>query len=117
LLAYVAAIEGLGSKIVELKKCSCCDECDAITGSARRFRQALWLVLTKAESKALDSLYGQRSKTAHEGSLHAGEIGFGSWGRPQMFGSQDKSSDFRYRQLWSLRAASAKLIEHFTENN
>jgi hypothetical protein len=113
LIGYVGAIEGLGSKLVELRPCACCDNCPCTVGAGRRFRKALQQVMSNSEANLLSDIYSRRSKTAHEGRLHAGELSFGSWDRGGLFAPEPPETGFRYRQLRRLRGASRRLLEHY----
>jgi len=77
-VAYVAAVEGIGAMTVDLGRCQCCDQCEAQSGSVKRFRTALRTVMSNKDANALTELaYGMRSKTAHQGTLHAAEDALG----------------------------------------
>ena len=62
LALYVAAVEAIGSAYVDLELCP---ECGGQKGAGRRFRKALRLVATPAETKRLFNAYGMRSTVAH----------------------------------------------------
>src|SRR5262249_45346896 len=61
-LMYVAAIEGIGGRLVDLKRCK---SCGSRTGAAERFRTALNTVLARDEAKSLGNVAYRdyRSKT------------------------------------------------------
>ena len=116
LLAYVGAVEGLGSKLEPLERCQCCSDCPVQIGAGKRFRNSLKLVLPAKEVRYLfDNTYADRSKTAHEGRLHGGEGTAGIWPSARVFAPRPTSEDFRYRTLWDMRAASRKLLLHYLE--
>jgi hypothetical protein len=106
LLAYVAAIEGIGARYVQLSRCK---ECNSETGARRRFRAALGLVLAPEEIKPLVALYDLRSTTAHEGRLHGGEDLLGTFPAGRM-ASDFAPQLFRYGHVWTLRRASRELL-------
>lgn len=107
LLAYVAAIEGIGAKYVDLQRC---ESCGMNKGSTSRFRTALGLVLPPERVRELvKQAYGYRSKTAHEGRLHAAEDFVRSFSMPRVFGEQE-SRYFRSQYVWPLREASRALL-------
>jgi hypothetical protein len=109
LLAYVAAIEGIGARYVSLEKCKCCTACTVTTGAARRFRSALGMVLPPEDVKRISKAYTHRSLTAHEGQLHGGEDLFGALPEPRVF-SEQESRYFRHQRVWPLRNASRQLL-------
>lgn len=109
LLAYVAVIEGIGARYVDLTRCECCKSCSVKIGSGKRFRTALGLVLPEDEARRFGKAYGKRSLTAHQGQLHGGESLFGSTPGLRIF-SQEESRLFRYQQVWPLRRASRELM-------
>jgi hypothetical protein len=75
----------MGSELVELTKCACCDKCPVDVGGGKRFRAAAETVLSKREaSKLYKMAYDLRSKTAHEGQLHGTESALG-WADFTMF--------------------------------
>lgn len=113
LLAYVGVIEGLGAKVEDLRRCDCCDQCTINIGAGRRFREALRVVLPEDEVKRLTKAYERRSKTAHEGRLHGGEMIYWSMPLSRIFAPQPASMDFRYRLVWEIRSASRKLLIHY----
>lgn len=112
LIAYVGVLEGLGAKLVPLKRCECCDNCTAMVGSGRRFREALKLVLPRKEVRQLEEVYERRSKTAHEGRLHGDEVA-GMFFPPRVFAPRPENLDFRYQLVWKMRNASRKLLMHY----
>jgi hypothetical protein len=76
-LVYVAAIEGIGTRLAHLKRCDCCEECDAQIGAQRRFRKALKTVMSNKKVEQLAYAYDTRSKTGHEGQLFGTEGTYG----------------------------------------
>lgn len=113
LLAYVGAIEGIGAKLEDLRRCECCSECTINVGSGRRFRQALKLVMTSREARALASAYDRRSKIAHEGALLGGEDHGGAPSPAELFAPRLDTEDFVYQTLWSMKDASRRVVCHF----
>ena len=81
-------------------------------GAGRRFREALRLVLPDDEVRKLAKVYESRSKTAHEGRLHGGEMTYWSMPSPRIFTPRLESMDFRYQLVWQLRSVSRKLLVH-----
>jgi hypothetical protein len=76
-LVYVAAIEGMGARLSDLKRCDCCEKCEAQTGAQRRFRKALRTVMSNKEAERLAYAHDLRSKTGHEGQLFGTEGTYG----------------------------------------
>jgi hypothetical protein len=76
-LVYVAAIEGIGTRLADLKRCDCCEKCDAQSGAQRRFRKALKTVMSNKKAEQLAYAYDIRSKTGHEGRLFGSEGTYG----------------------------------------
>lgn len=85
LVAFVAALDGLGAK---LNKPERCPECKMITGASSRFRQAVGLVGTEDEVAFANKRLTERSGTAHKGELYGGESYLGSWARGGPFGME-----------------------------
>jgi hypothetical protein len=76
-LVYVAAIEGIGIRLSDLKRCDCCEKCDAQAGAQRCFRKALKTVMSNKKAEQLAYAYEIRSKTGHEGLLFGTEVTYG----------------------------------------
>lgn len=105
-LVYVATIEGIGARLVDLKRCK---ECGSQTGARRRFREALKTVLPADEAKMLANVaYDTRSKTGHEGQLFGSEQTFG-YSKFSLF-QFDDADVFDYALLWPMRKACRELI-------
>jgi hypothetical protein len=109
LVAYVSVIESMGSRLVELKKCSCCGQCSVRVGANKRFREAIKLVREPTDAKQLGAAYNARSLTAHEGRLHGGEERHGSFPTMRFF-SGERMQMFRLTEVWPLRDASRDLL-------
>ena len=76
LIAHVASIEAIGSKLYKPERCK---KCGSIIGSTERFRTALRLVIAEDEVRRLTkAVYPRRSGTAHRGHLHGTENTFGA---------------------------------------
>lgn len=106
LIAFIAAIEIIGKKIVG-DKCTCCGK---PTGSNQAFRAGVDAVITNRQvAKELYLLYKSRSGTAHEGELHADENILGYLSFPSVFKSDNKSM-FIVRDLLRIKATSRKLL-------
>lgn len=104
-LAYVAAIEGIGSKFAELRECG---ECGSQTGAGRRFRMALTTVMTKKEARQLTYAYDLRSATAHDGRLFGTEMTLG-YGRISAF-EYDRRDMFDLFMVGEIRRASRLVV-------
>lgn len=109
LIAFISTIEYLGQRALPLETC---DFCNSALHAAKRFREALKPVTTAKERKHLNNLYEKRSRTAHEGVLHGGEQTRGSFPYPRPFGPSPQGFEFRYRELFDLRAASRMVLLH-----
>jgi hypothetical protein len=106
LVVYVATIEGIGARYVDLKRCT---ECGSHTGARRRFREALKTVLPAAEASALaNAAYDARSKTGHEGQLFGSEHTFGH-SKFSLF-QFDDADVFDYGLVTPMRKACRELI-------
>ncbi|WP_159617140.1 hypothetical protein [Arthrobacter zhaoguopingii] len=106
-VVYVSIIETIGSRSTPLSPCLCCENCNQKIGFAKRFREALKLVVPENEAKRLSKLYEKRSRTAHQGTLHGSE--FRLWSMPNSF-MQDPADHFLYNEVWHVRAAAGKLL-------
>jgi hypothetical protein len=105
-LIYVATIEGIGARLVDLQRCK---ECGSSIGAGRRFREALKTVLPDDQIKTLASTaYNLRSKTGHEGQLFGDEHTFG-YSSFSLFQFDDADS-FDYGLIWPIRKACRELI-------
>jgi hypothetical protein len=78
-LAFVAAVEGFGMRLVPDAPCRCHTECTHSKGVAgARFRKALKTVMTQKQVKQLAGpAYELRSLTGHRGTLFGSEQTFG----------------------------------------
>jgi hypothetical protein len=76
LVAFVAAVEGVGARYEELVRC---EKCGAQIGARRRFTAALSVIRSKADAAPLIAAYGPRSETVHEGVLHGSEAAAGAF--------------------------------------
>lgn len=110
---YVSVVEAIGARWVSLSKCRCCEQCDQYIGYARRFREALKLVLASEDAKRLGRMYNKRSKTAHQGALHGTELRL--WSTPNTF-IEDPADSFRYQELWYVRVAAGRLLRLLVED-
>ena len=106
-LMYVATIEGIGARLIDLKRCK---SCGSHTGAAERFRTALATVLPPDEAKSLgNAAYRDyRSKTGHEARLFGGEDTFG-YSRFSMF-TFDEADVFFFAYLMPIREACRQII-------
>lgn len=105
-LLYVAAIEGIGARLVELTRCK---NCGSQVGARRRFREALKTVMSPDEVKTLAGIaYGARSKTGHEGQLHGAEHAFGH-GDFSLFDFDD-ADYFDFALIRPIRKACRQLL-------
>jgi hypothetical protein len=110
LVAYVGSIESLGSILDSPKPC---ETCQNVPGAARRFRNALKLVLSPKDAQALyKQVYPDRSKTAHEGRLHGGEITGEARYITQIF-THSTSDEFCNQVVRRVRQTNRMLLRHF----
>ncbi len=104
LVAFVAAIETLGTHSTPVARCPTCKQ---ITQSTQRFVNAVRAVLPAKEASAL---YNARSKTAHASVLHGGEGMFGRTFTRMLAAKPDIASAFEWGQLHAVRKASGLLL-------
>ncbi|WP_316762443.1 hypothetical protein [Streptomyces herbicida] len=109
-LAFVAAIEGFGMRLVPDAPCRCHSECTHPKGVAQaRFRKALKTVMTQKEIKQLASdAYPLRSFTGHRGTLFGSEHTFGYW--PTSLFKPGDDSVFDLHVVGELRHASRRVL-------
>jgi hypothetical protein len=90
-VAFVAAIEGIGARYVSLETCPVCH---VSRGSRQRFLAAASFVIPEEDARKLRKLVYDtaRSKTAHEGRLHGLEEAFGAFVFPGIFADDSKST-------------------------
>lgn len=104
-LGYVAAVEGVGTKLVELTRC---EECNAFRDAAKRFRKALKTVMTNSQVRKLSYAYDVRSATAHDGTMFGSEETLGhGWMSPFEY---DLRSTFGISLLGGIRNASRRVV-------
>lgn len=104
-LAYVAAVEGVGTKLVELTEC---EKCKSQKGAGRRFREALKTVMTNSQVRKLLYAYDVRSATAHSGAQFGTEemLGHG-WMSPYEYNLRDA---FSMNLVSQIRKASRRVV-------
>jgi hypothetical protein len=103
LVAFISATEAVANRLFKEERCR---TCEAQTGVAERFRQAVRLVLPDDEARAVGAAYNPRSRTVHAGRLHGHEPTPG-----RLFGGfSDPAADFEYEMVLGLRRASAALL-------
>jgi hypothetical protein len=110
LIAYVASVESIGTKLYQLKRC---ETCNTVFGSTERFRAALRLVLPENDVKHLTTaVYPRRSGTAHDGVLHGIENMFGA-AFPGFFEilAPPSPTTFSWSVLREIRHANRSLLE------
>ncbi|MFC0248414.1 hypothetical protein ACFFIO_07860 [Citricoccus parietis] len=106
-VAFVGILETIGGQWVELDTCK---TCGSQKGSAKRFRRALkeafphW---SNRERKPLEQQYEQRSKTAHEGRLFAGEDRLS---RVMDFFQSDPTDEFKFQGVMPIKMAAIELL-------
>lgn len=116
LVALVSVVEGIGARYLEAERCDCCDSCEYIAGSGKRYRKALKLVLSNSQMKPLERLYTARSETAHAGVLHADEPLRGAFNPGSFFGP-NPGIDFRWNSLRQLSSVAAQILVHELKNS
>jgi hypothetical protein len=102
-IGFVAALEGLGSRLVDLRTCP---ECHSKVGSGKRFRAVVAAVRPEDESREIARLYTPRSETAHSGILHGTESSFGVSAMGASFFGMPADWSFVMNGLWRLREAA-----------
>jgi hypothetical protein len=108
LLAFVAAVEAVGEKLVALERCMCCK---MVKGSGERFRKALRLVVSDEEATALKKkAYGPRSATVHRAQLHGREAVRGAVHLANFFGIEPPYR-FEIDTVRQLERASRQLVQ------
>lgn len=108
LVAFMTAIEAIGSRTVALTRCQTCEHCTEEFGYARRFRRTLSRVLHRKEISYLGDVYNYRSRTAHDGTLFGNDRFSGMTNFAHLLAS-DKERDFR-SLLSVLRRACRRLL-------
>jgi hypothetical protein len=117
LLAFVGAVEGIGKKLRNLRRCECCDRCSVKVGATQRFRAALALVFEPREIKRLEKIaYGNRSLVVHEGALLGGETSGHGVSVMDVFTPRDGSSDFVHQIVWRMKEASRRVMIHAAQH-
>lgn len=106
LVAFVAAIEGIGQKLRKPERCA---ECRQITEATSRFRQAATLVAEDDELGAVDEVAKLRGTTAHQGTLHGYESMIGAMPMVSWF-QHDPSTVFE-RHVYTMRAIASRLLK------
>ncbi|MET7981691.1 MULTISPECIES: hypothetical protein [unclassified Streptomyces] len=117
LLTFVAAIEGVGMRLVPDAMCECHPECTHRKGVAeKRFQKALKTVLTQKQVKEIAGpLYDKRSYTGHRGTLFGSEQILGYGGIRGLF-QVSPYFEFEARQLGRLaQVANAVLVKVLSE--
>jgi hypothetical protein len=106
-LLYVATIEGIGARLVDLKHSK---SSGPPRGAAERFRTALATVLSPDDAKSLGNIAyrAYRSKTGHEAQLFGSEDTFG-YSRFSMF-TFDEADVFFWGYLMPLREACRQIL-------
>jgi hypothetical protein len=74
-VSYVAAIEAIANTLFTVDTCECCL---STPGATRKYKEAVRLVVSERVALRLDRVYGWRSTTVHQGSLHSTEV---NWSR------------------------------------
>lgn len=104
-VSFVASVETIAGKLFKFKRCT---KCPNRLGLGAGFRAALRKVLSEEEAAALDPVYGARSRTVHDGTLHGGETTPGVFFRGPWI--PNNPDDFRWRTLWRLQEATRLLL-------
>jgi hypothetical protein len=104
LVAYIAAIEAVSSRLLVASRCT---ECGSTKHIRARFQAALRLVRDDATAAFIGNAYRPRSKTVHQGILHGGELRRGhvahTWGR-------DPIRDFEWGTVYQMGRAAHDLL-------
>ncbi|MFI1785230.1 hypothetical protein [Streptomyces rubiginosohelvolus] len=106
LVSFVAAVESISLMLFHEQKCSTCPNHINI---GEKFRATLELVVAGGELESLRAVYGNRSRTVHEGRLHGAEVspGFISF---SLFGGGSSDAVVRGSLLGMGNAARKLLI-------
>lgn len=110
-LTFVAAIEGIGARIVSDEPCDCSPGCTHDKNVAqKRFRKALKTVMTNREVENIWKIaYTLRSRTGHVGMLFGSENTYGYSHYGSLFNTADDAL-FDYIILGQLRNASRRVV-------
>jgi len=104
LVAYIAAIEAVSSRLLAASRCT---ECQSSTHIRARFQATIRLVRDDATAAFLGAAYRPRSKTVHQGILHGGELRRGhvahTWGR-------DPIREFEWGTVYQMGRAAHDLL-------
>ena len=103
-VAYVSSVEAISNRLFEEERCP---ECRTHLNVAARFRETLKLVLPPEQVPWLESSYGDRSKSVHQGRLHGSDSAPGQMGLGAIFVNPERDFDI---QVIRLRLASKKLL-------
>ena len=109
LVAFVGAIEAVGNWLPDQAP-EPCETCGNVPKAAARFRRALELVMPANDAKKYcTTVYGKRSKAAHDGVLFGTESLVGSYEAPGVL-RYNSALDFRWRELAPLQAIARGIV-------
>ncbi|MGC2940954.1 MULTISPECIES: hypothetical protein [unclassified Brevibacterium] len=109
-VAYVAAIEAIGNTLFTSEVCTCCN---SLPGATKRYRETVRLVVSDSVAQRLNRVYGWRSTTVHQGSLHSTEV---NWSRGWARMLDPRDSENMAAVIPELREATRLLIERGLNN-
>ncbi|MFF7142742.1 hypothetical protein ACFZB5_16085 [Streptomyces nodosus] len=105
LVAYVSAVESVSLMLFEEKRCK---ECSNHLDVGNKFLETLKLVTAGPDFELLRLVYGNRSKTVHQGKLHGTELALGAFSFGML--SNDSATSFKLNSLGIMKGAARKLL-------
>ncbi|MFF9733685.1 hypothetical protein ACF1GX_30200 [Streptomyces albidoflavus] len=105
LIAYVTAVESISLMLFEKKRCK---ECSNHLDVGLKFLEALKLVTAGSDLETLRLIYGDRSKTVHQGRLHGTELALGALSFGML--SNDPATSFKLNNVRIMKGAARKLL-------
>lgn len=105
LVAYVSAVESISLMLFKERRCK---ECSNHLDVGSKFLEALKLVTEGSDFEMLRLIYGNRSKTVHQGKLHGTELALGAYSFGML--SNDSSTFFKLNSVRIMKGAARKLL-------
>jgi hypothetical protein len=105
LVAYVSAVESISLMLFKEKRCK---ECSNHLDVGNKFLEALKLVTEGSDFEMLRLVYGNRSKTVHQGKLHGTELALGAFSFGML--SNDSTTSFKWNNVHIMKGAARRLL-------